>query len=79
MELSQLARKEIINLYDGTRLGFVGDADLLIDCSTGYIRSIIISKGMGFKTKYARELVIPWKTVKKIGDEVIVVDMPSHP
>ncbi|MDI9462833.1 MAG: YlmC/YmxH family sporulation protein [Bacillota bacterium] len=79
MELSQLARKEIINLYDGTRLGFVGDADLLIDGSTGHIRSIIISKGMGFKTKNARELVIPWKTVKKIGNEVIVVDIPSHP
>ncbi|NLZ93749.1 MAG: YlmC/YmxH family sporulation protein [Firmicutes bacterium] len=76
MELSQFSRKEIINLHDGSRLGFVGDSDLVIDDQSGYIQSIIIyPKGMGGKTAASRELVIPWDAVKKIGEEILVVDI----
>ncbi|MEM5817395.1 MAG: YlmC/YmxH family sporulation protein, partial [Desulfitobacterium hafniense] len=33
MLLSDLAGKEIINLFDGAKLGLVGDADLAISAS----------------------------------------------
>ncbi|HZK23763.1 MAG TPA: YlmC/YmxH family sporulation protein [Oscillospiraceae bacterium] len=80
MELSQLSRKEIINLHDGSRLGFVGDSDLVIDDQSGYIQAIIIyAKGGAGKVTNARELVIPWEAVKIIGEEVLVVDIaPDH-
>lgn len=74
MELSRLSRKEIINLHDGARLGFVGDSDLIIDHQTGNIESIIISP-KGMKSRMTRELVIPWAAIKKIGDEVLIVDI----
>lgn len=77
MELSRLSRKEIINLHDGARLGYVGDSDLVIDGASGCIQSIIIfPKGSGLQfSRSSRELVIPWDSVKKIGEEVLIVDI----
>ncbi len=76
MELSQLWRKQIINLHDGSRLGYIGESDLVIDDHTGCIHSIIVyGRTMGIKGKNARELVIPWEAVKKIGEEIVVVDL----
>ncbi len=81
MELSRIARKEIINLYDGARLGYVGESDLVIDSESGAIKAIIImQRGLGSKmNRSSRELVIPWEFVKKIGEEVLIVDLsPSR-
>lgn len=76
MELSRLSKKEIINLHDGSRLGYVGDSDLVIDSRTGEIKSIILTpRGVGMKMRTSRELVIPWTAIKKIGDEVLIVDL----
>ncbi|MDW7651033.1 MAG: YlmC/YmxH family sporulation protein [Bacillota bacterium] len=78
MELSRLSRKEIINLHDGSRLGYVGESDLVINDRTGDIESIIIMpKGVGMKMRSVRELVIPWSSIKKIGEEVLIVDISS--
>jgi YlmC/YmxH family sporulation protein len=75
LELSRLSRKEIINLHDGARLGYIGDSDLVIDGASGSIQSIIIfPKGLQFG-KSSRELIIPWESVKKIGEEVLIVDI----
>ena len=76
MELSQLSRKEIINLYDGSRLGYVGESDLVIDDKSGRILAMVIyPKGLSAKVRNTRELVIPWKAVKKIGEEIMVVEI----
>ncbi|NLP37946.1 MAG: YlmC/YmxH family sporulation protein [Firmicutes bacterium] len=76
MELSQLSRKEIINLYDGSRLGYVGESDLVIDDKSGRILAMVIyPKGLSAKVRNTRELVIPWQAVKKIGEEIMVVEI----
>lgn len=83
MLLSDLAGKEIINLYDGSKLGLVGDADLDISIN-GSVEAIILTSRGGFvfwNSKGDRErehLVIPWQTVKKIGSEVIIVDLQNR-
>lgn len=79
MLLSDLAGKEIINLYDGEKLGLVGDADMDISFN-GSVESIILSSRGGFTgfwgSKGEREqLVIPWQTIKKVGSEVIIIDL----
>ena len=78
MLLSDLAGKEIINLHDGAKLGLVGDADLAISPS-GSIEAIILgSRGLSsfWSGNSEREtLVIPWQAVKKVGSEVIIVDL----
>lgn len=77
MRLSELMGKEIINIYDGARLGTIGDSDLLVDEKTGLIASIILpyrNRLLGwFKEK--GHLEIPWSSVKRIGDEFIIVEL----
>ncbi len=77
MLLSDLAGKEIINLYDGARLGLVGDADLAVSAN-GRIEAIILSSRGGIGGFFGGErdrdvLVIPWPAIKKVGSEVIIV------
>lgn len=79
MLLSDLAGKEIINLNDGAKLGLVQDADLDV-AGDGSIAAIILPARTGFSgfwsNKGEREtLVIPWRNIKKIGSEVIIVDL----
>lgn len=83
MLLSDLAGKEIINLYDGAKLGLVGDADLDIALN-GAVEAIILTSRGGFSGIWSargdreREvLVIPWQTIKKVGSEVIIIDLPN--
>jgi YlmC/YmxH family sporulation protein len=77
LRLSELAGKEIINIFDGVRLGTIGESDLVIDPMTGEVASIVLPQRSGFWNNWLerRELVIPWSTVKKIGNEVIIVDL----
>lgn len=84
MLLSDLAGKEIINLYDGAKLGLVGDADLAIS-SSGSIEAIILTSRSGFSGFWGNindrdrdTLVIPWEAIKKVGSEVIIVDMSNR-
>ena len=83
MLLSDLAGKEIINLFDGAKLGLVGDADLAISAS-GSIEAIILTSRSGFSGFWGNGdrdrdiLVIPWEAIKKVGSEVIIVDMSNR-
>ncbi|MHB8127124.1 MAG: YlmC/YmxH family sporulation protein [Desulfitobacteriaceae bacterium] len=81
MFLSDLGGKEIINLFDGAKLGLIGDADLEIS-TKGVIEAIILTSRSGFTGFFTgrgerdRDLfIIPWQAVKKVGSEVIIVDM----
>ena len=86
MLLSDLAGKEIINLHNGAKLGLVGDADLDISLN-GAVEAIILTSRVGFSgfsgflgsgSRGEREretLVIPWHTIKKVGSEVIIIDL----
>jgi YlmC/YmxH family sporulation protein len=82
LRLSELVGKEIVNTYDGTRLGTVGDSDLIIDVENGEIDSIVLPNRGNFLNFWVdrQHLIIPWETVKKIGNEVIIVDLDeTHP
>jgi YlmC/YmxH family sporulation protein len=77
MRLSELEGKEMINLFDGGRLGSIGESDLVIEPESGEIESIIIPGRSNFFNLWSerQEMMVPWNTVKKIGSEVIVVDL----
>lgn len=67
--------REVINIKDGSKLGVVSDVE--IDFEEGKITSIIIpgpGKLISFFGK-ASDIVIPWSCIKKIGTDVILVDM----
>lgn len=72
--INELKAKEIINIHDGARLGSLADIEL--DLETGRLVSIIVPgpyKLMGFLGK-EDDLVIKWEDIKKIGDDVIIID-----
>ncbi len=79
MRLNELIGKEMVNIYDGMRMGTVAESDMLVDQETGQIVSIILpNKGNALNFWVDRQkLVIPWEAIKKIGREVIVVDLDN--
>ena len=68
-------KKEVINIKDGRRLGFV--QDVTADLKTGVIKEIIVpgdNKLFGLFSNN-QEIVIPWNAIKCISDEIILVDI----
>ncbi len=71
----ELQKKEVINLANGKRLGFVYDAE--INTQTGLIESLIVPcRNSIFRIffKY-EELVISYEQIKKIGEDIILVNL----
>lgn len=79
MLMSELIGKEIININDGNRMGFVGDSDLVINPNSGEIESIILPNKGNFVNIWVerQKVIVPWEAVRKIGREVIVVDLDT--
>ena len=77
IRLSELEGKEVINLVDGARLGVIGEADMLIDVHTGEIHSIALPQRNTFLNLWAdrQNMIIPWQAIKRIGNEVIIVEL----
>ncbi|NLX77809.1 MAG: YlmC/YmxH family sporulation protein [Clostridiaceae bacterium] len=76
--IADLRHKEVINIADGKRLGFVKDAEFSLD--TGRITSLILPCRWSILQIFGRieEIVIPWRDIKKIGDEIILVDLKER-
>ena len=72
--INELKTKEVINVSDGARLGFVSDVE--IDIKNGKIIAILVPGAyrlMGFLGK-EDDIVIKWENIKKIGDDIIIID-----
>ncbi|MBA4700441.1 YlmC/YmxH family sporulation protein [Faecalicatena contorta] len=75
MRLCELREKEVINVCDCKRLGCV--VDVGIDIKDGKVECIIIpgpAKICGFLGTDS-EYVIPWECIKKIGPDIILVEI----
>lgn len=67
-------QKEVINLKDGRRLGFVQDVEANFE--TGEITAIIVpSNNKIFSIGQKTDLVIPWQNIRRIGDDIILVEI----
>jgi YlmC/YmxH family sporulation protein len=76
MRLSELMGKEMVNIATGARLGVLGDADLLVDEGSGLIHSLILpQRGLMGWWKEGREMAIPWSAVRRIGMEIVIIDL----
>ncbi len=72
--IAQLQYKEVINIADGTRYGFVGDVEL--DPERGSIESIVVYGRPRLFGLLGRQedSVFPWSAVKRFGEDIILVD-----
>jgi YlmC/YmxH family sporulation protein len=84
LKTSELRMKDVINVVDGRRLGLIGDLEL--DLEKGCVRSIVVPGVTRFLGLFGRDrdTVIDWDQIKKIGQDVILVEMsgydpPAHP
>lgn len=67
--------KEVININDGKRLGFV--QDVTADLESGVITSIIVPGNTKILNMFSgnNDIVIPWQDIRCIGDDVILVEI----
>ncbi|MEG1442087.1 MAG: YlmC/YmxH family sporulation protein [Oscillospiraceae bacterium] len=73
-KFSDFRSKEVINIGDGERLGFVSDMD--VDVDTGKILSISVPGAyriLGILGK-EEDVTIKWENIKKIGDDLIIIE-----
>lgn len=66
--------KEVINIKNGKRLGYV--QDVTADLKTGTITSIIVPGNTKFFNFFStgNDVVIPWENITCIGNDIILVD-----
>lgn len=71
----ELKQKEVINMVDGRRLGFVKDVEFSLE--TGRLLSIVLPGPWSFFRFFGgeAEMIIPWRDIRKIGEEIILVDI----
>lgn len=71
--ISELRCREVINLCDGGRLGYVND--LKIDLFSGRITALLLPPAGGVLGMLGRgeELCVPWDCIERIGEDIILV------
>ncbi len=75
INLSEMREKEVINIRDGSRLGFIYDFEINLD--KGVVEAIILpgqGKILGLFGKN-NDLVIGWHNIVRIGQDIILVDL----
>ena len=75
---SEFRQKEVVNMQDGRRLGPV--SDLGMNAETGQIEAIMVPSPMKLASLFKgdRDYVIPWDMIRKIGDDVILVELDTR-
>lgn len=75
IRVSDLRSLEVINIEDGRRLGTIRDIDL--DLKEGKVKAIVLPGSLRFLGLFGRrdDLVVSWQQIKKIGVDVILVEL----
>lgn len=70
--------KEVINVSDGCRLGFVNDVE--VETHQGRVIAIVIPGPCRFFGLFGRtdDYVVPWECIKRIGEDIILVEIDTE-
>ena len=73
---SELRNKEVIHVCEGCRLGYPND--LTVELESGRVVNLIIPGPCRFLGLFGRQddYVIPWCCIRRIGEDIILVDGP---
>ena len=74
--VSELRYKEIINVSDGSRYGWVGEGE--VDLDSGQVRALVVPGRLRLFGLLGREedRVFPWEAVRRFGADTILVETP---
>ena len=72
---TDLRCKEVINICNGHRLGFV--SDVIINVVTGQLTAFLVPGPCRFFGIFGREedFLIPWECIKRIGEDIILIEV----
>ena len=75
MKLSELQKKDIISIRDGKKIGRIIDVEF--DINNGYMIHFVIEKAHYLKSIFSQsdELTIKFSQIKKMGEDVILIDI----
>lgn len=75
MKLSELQKKDIVNIKDGKKIGKI--IDVYFDESSGYMIKFVIEKTHFVRNIFSStdEIVIKFSQIKKMGEDVILIDI----
>ena len=79
MSFSEIRRKDVINIVDGRKLG--RPIDLVLNDSACAEALVVPGRSgglLGFLRQDREGCVIPWGRVRRIGDDVILVEVPAE-
>ncbi|TCS84401.1 YlmC/YmxH family sporulation protein [Tepidibacillus fermentans] len=78
IKISEFQTKDVVNIYDGKKLGTVQDIE--IDLKTGRVEALVIpNQGKLFGLfGNGTEYIIPWRNIVKIGLDVVLVKLDDH-
>lgn len=78
MRLCELRAREVVNVKDCKRIGYIGD--LVFDEETGQIESVVIpgSGKLGGLLGVNHEYVIPFHCIKKIGPDIVLIEIQEE-
>ena len=72
--IREIRNKEVVNICDGCRLGFVGDLEIRMP--EGTVCALIVPGPFRFFGLWGRgeDYYIPWDCIRKIGSDIILVE-----
>ena len=73
--IADLQCKEVVNITDGCRLGYVSDVEM--DILTGKVVAIVVPGKCRFFGLFGRadDYVIPWQCIRRFGEDIILVEV----
>ena len=73
--INSLRNKEVINVLNGKRLGYVSDIE--VDINDARLLAIIVPGESGIFSR-APDIKIPWTCIQHIGEDLILVNMKNQ-
>ena len=73
--VADLRCKEVINISDGLRLGYI--CDVYFDTGSGKVLAVVVPGRLRFLGIFGREddIVIPWECITKMGNDIVLVEI----
>ena len=73
--VTELRCKEVINITDGQRLGFVSDVE--VQLPEGKVLALVVPGPCRFFGLFGRkdDFVIPWNCIRRSGSDIILVEL----
>ena len=73
--VTELRCKEVINITDGLRLGFVSDVE--VQLPEGKVLALVVPGPCRFFRLFGRkdDFVIPWHCIRRIGSETLLLEI----